>query len=60
MDDLAMAMAIGLPIVLVSMAGVLVALTGEPPASRSREAGREPAAIDPDDELGPTAGRGNG
>ena len=50
-----MAMAIGLPIVLVSAAGVFVALTGEPPASRSRGAGRGPAAADPDEELDPTA-----
>ena len=60
MDDLAMAMAIGLPIVLVSVGGVFVALTGEPPASRSREAGSEPAPLDPDEDLGPTAGGGNG
>jgi hypothetical protein len=59
-DDLAMAMAIGLPIVLVSVGGVFVALTGEPPASRSREAGRGPAAVDPDEELDSTAGGGNG
>ena len=35
LDDLAMALAIGLPIVLVSAGGIFVALTGKGPAGRS-------------------------
>ena len=43
LDELAMAMAIGLPIVLVSAGGVFLALSGEPPAPPPREAGGAPA-----------------
>lgn len=42
LDDLAMALAIGLPIVLVSAGGIFVALTDVRPASPPREAGSTP------------------
>ena len=50
LDDLALAAAIGLPIVLVSAAGIFLSLTGERPASPRGEAGGEPAGARPDEE----------
>ena len=59
LDDLALAAAIGLPIVLVSAAGIYLALTGEAPASPRGKAGRVPAAGGPDEEEDTAAGGAN-
>ena len=59
LDDFAMALAIGLPIVLVAAAACYASLTGERPASRGRDPGPSPAMPPGDDESEATIGGPN-
>jgi hypothetical protein len=59
LDDFALALAIGLPIVLVAAAACYVSLSSDRPQSDARDCGLTAAVAAPDDESEATIGGPN-